>query len=225
MGIFSRLIKREQRPHIVEYGDNLRVWIFAQPLNAAAQAMWDKMDFIPPKTLIQSADEQMELGGTLVSAVSDNFVIDKLPRMTKEQRSARITKEAGDSAWMCSALETELIRYNVVVITKSSKVDILPDFDISDESEMLGAMINAAANIESYKKSGWIDFIRKEGQIIGIWTKDFPRNTPRKVFLCMYLGSEKPVKDVAAALTAKIMNGDYTIAKAKNREGFNVFFI
>ncbi|MEK7607140.1 MAG: hypothetical protein AAB444_03035 [Patescibacteria group bacterium] len=62
MGIFSRLFRGEERPHIVEYGDNLRVWIFAQPLNTAAEAMWDKTDFIPPNTLIQGADTQMELG-------------------------------------------------------------------------------------------------------------------------------------------------------------------
>jgi hypothetical protein len=55
MGIFSRLFGKEH-PHIVTYGDNLRVWIFAHPLHATAEAMWDKTDFNPPKTLIQSAD-------------------------------------------------------------------------------------------------------------------------------------------------------------------------
>jgi hypothetical protein len=58
----------------------------------------------------------MELGGMLEAAVGETYSIDKLPYMTKEQRSARIQTEAGDAAWMCSALETELIRYNVVVM-------------------------------------------------------------------------------------------------------------
>jgi hypothetical protein len=73
MGSFRRLFGKEQHPHIVAYGDNLRVWIFAQPLNAAAETMWDKMDLIPPKTLIQSADAQMKLGGTLVAAVGETL--------------------------------------------------------------------------------------------------------------------------------------------------------
>lgn len=117
MAFWKRLFgNKETSMHIVAYGDNIRVWIFAEPLNAAAEAMWDKMDFIPPKTLIESADAQMKLDGMLVTAVGDNYPIDKLPKMTKEQRAACIQKEAGDFTWMCSALETELIRYNVVVI-------------------------------------------------------------------------------------------------------------
>ena len=115
IGILSRLFVKQKRPHIVKYGD-VRVWIFAQPLNAAAEAMWDNMDFIPPKTLIQSADTQMQLGGALVAAVGETYTVDKLPFMTKEQRSARIQKEAGEAEWMCSALETDLIRYNVVLM-------------------------------------------------------------------------------------------------------------
>jgi len=115
MNIFNRLFRRKQHPHIATY-DDVRVWIFAQPLNAAAEERWGKMDVIPPKTLIQSADAQMELGGMLVTAVGEMYTVDKLPRMTKEQRAARIQKEAGNYAWMCSALETELIRYNVVLM-------------------------------------------------------------------------------------------------------------
>ncbi len=99
------------------FGNNkVRVWIFAEPFTDAAESSWDRTDFIAPKTLIQEADNAMKMDGMLISLVGDIYIVDKMPRMTDEQRRQIIQGQAGSARWMRYTGHNDLILYNVVVI-------------------------------------------------------------------------------------------------------------
>jgi hypothetical protein len=116
MGLLHRLFAIKQRPNIISHGNKIKVLIFAEPFTEAAVSMWDIIDFTPPRTLIQEADNAMKLDGMLVSLAGDSYSVDKMPRMTEEHRRKMIQQEAGSAKWMRYFGNTELILYNVVVI-------------------------------------------------------------------------------------------------------------
>ncbi len=82
----------------------------------------------------------------------------------------------------------------------------------------LKSKINAAANAIGYEKHGWIEFLKRDGRIIGIWVKAFPINTTKKHFLQMYCVSKNDTAYMA------IVSGAYKISKSETREGFDVTF-
>ena len=95
---------------------NLRVWIFAEPFSEAIEPMWGMASLTPPKTLIQGADDSMELNGQLVNAMPDIFAFDMLPRMTDTERRSLIDNIADGAQWMRYSGNTEMATYNVVVM-------------------------------------------------------------------------------------------------------------
>jgi len=115
----SEEINRELIKSIYQIGDddkNARVWIFVEPSEAALEAVWDKANIIPPKTLIQEADDFLNLEGFLTGIVPDNFSFDKMPRMTGSQRRSLLDELADGRRWMRYSGNTDMATYNVVVM-------------------------------------------------------------------------------------------------------------
>ena len=97
-------------------GLKVKVWVFAEPSIPLPDSLWESATIFPPSTLIQQADDNMGLGGYLVRSMPNNFPIDKVPRMTLEERQALVKKVAVGAKQLesCSA-KTEMTRYSVVV--------------------------------------------------------------------------------------------------------------
>jgi len=97
-------------------GLNLRVWVFAEPSVPLPDSVWERATILPPSGLIQEADDNMGLGGHLVGSMPDTFRIDKVSRMTLEERQSLVKEVAVGAKELksCSA-NSGTTRYSVVV--------------------------------------------------------------------------------------------------------------
>lgn len=102
-----------QVPHTADEG---RVWIFAEPYSESLDSTWDTLNFIPPKDLVAAADKEMEFGGRLIEFVGESYAVEKAPRMTDAEAREFIRKRVGGAKWLHFSVNSELIKYHVVVV-------------------------------------------------------------------------------------------------------------
>jgi len=152
--------------------------------------------------------------------------------LLKQGADPNLKDNAGVSA---SAVATKADHKDIaaLLLAASAGVGSTHDDPVMSEEE---ALTNGTLNVITYLGAGDIQVIdsngniippaESDGEIIGIWVREFPSNTTKKAFLYCFCSLHKmsnPSSTDAPQLA--IVRGQYQIAKNTEKGGFDVRFI